>query len=81
MRPVELDSLPPIKAERFYPGETERYGEWLFRAIELQRHIDVELLDTELRYGSKGRRHELLTYSVGAAKRLIRALKPLAGVD
>jgi hypothetical protein len=50
----------------------ERYGEWLYQAVELQRHINLELEARKRRYGSKCRRHELIAMSLQACKRLIR---------
>ena len=68
--------LPPIKAEPPSP-DLPRFGALYFAAAELARKIEHEL---ELAR-PRGQRRDLLVRSTQAARRLSRALRPLAGID
>jgi hypothetical protein len=76
MEPAANLDLPTIKAEPPSP-DLPRFGALYFAAEELVRKVEREL---ELA-GPRGRRRDLLVRSTLAARRLSRALKPLAGID
>ena len=76
MEPTANLDLPSIKAEP--PSrDLPRFGALYFAAAELTRKIEHKL---ELA-GPRGRRRDLLVQSTLAARRLARALKPLACFD
>jgi hypothetical protein len=70
---IEVAKSEPVSAD------TPRYGEWFFRACELQRLLDQEVRTTERKYG-RGRRRLLLDRASLRARQLCAALAPLADI-
>lgn len=69
-----------IEPEPFHPADTPRLAQLYFEAIELCRHLAGELAITERVYG-RGRRRDVLNRSMVVARRLVRVLAPLAGIE